>query len=314
MIIFNILFYLKCIDEFYNLYNHQDTTTEQKNAIESILKVWLFYNSSNEMYWTRYISSVGRIETKRVKEHRYSNKSSIKFILSNDKTMHSILFNEKSNQEKVCDILKFMQWNYTSKKENQDLKKFQNYSDFYTIYKGNPDLAYEKANITLELFNKLDEMNDLSWKFSSLFLCDVSVVIEISLEDKKLLNKFYNHYRFHNPGNIIRLGKKQVVISHIDHFLCFKSIVQELTKALHLKVFETFIREKGIDLNEVSSPYSMNEKNKESIKLYDNPKTYFITSEKNIENYYSLLDDLLSFVNGKLIVYSKDLKIIFKRN
>ncbi len=165
-----------------------------------MVKIWLFYNSSGQLFWTG-MTSDQVINGKKVAEHQHSNLSSAKYMLSKDRQMHNKLFCELSNLEKIYQIIKFMQWNYTTSNENQKLKPHQEYNQFYKTHKGDPLQAYNAAGINLE-----GNTRDLSNELRIFFNTEHEIVFEVKIK-KKLLDNFIDKKKFSD----YRLDKNQAI-------------------------------------------------------------------------------------------------------
>jgi hypothetical protein len=217
MIIYNILFYIKCIENLSPIYHQDEITKKQKKTISDMVKIWLFYNSSGKLFWTRMTSDDAKSE-KKVAEHQYSNLSSAKYMLSKDKNLHSKLFCELSKVEKICEIIKFMQWNYTTSKENQYLKPHQEYDEFYKRYNGDPKKAYNAAGIKLTG----DEKN-LSGDLNNFLKNQHEVVFEVKIKKQLLCNfvdnKNFSHFEL-NDNQAIFISNKEFMEVIKDIIMC----------------------------------------------------------------------------------------------
>lgn len=218
MLFYDILFYIKCIENLSLIYHEDKITRKQKKTISDMVKIWLFYNSSGQLFWTG-MTSYEAIKGKKVAEHQHSNLSSTKYMLSKDKQIHKRLFCELSKVEKICQIIKFMQWNYTTSNENQKLKPHQEYDKFYRIHKGDPKEAYKAAGIKLQ-GNAKDLSNDLIIFFNK----DHEIVFEMKI-NKKLLDKFVNDKSFYN----IRLNTNQAIFISNKNF---DQVVKDIIKCI----------------------------------------------------------------------------------
>ena len=184
MILSEINFFIKCARELKPI--HEDALPPRKKQLETFLKTWLWYNSSSKnIFWTGKTSEAGIIN--RVKEHQYSNLSSVRYIMDNE-IMNENFF-DLSNQEQFKRVFKFMQWNYTSSAENISLKQFQDANVFYGVeINGDPEIAYQMAEINLfeenETANILPRLNSfLEYNGDT-----VGYIFEIDLTNRRLTN------------------------------------------------------------------------------------------------------------------------------
>jgi len=249
MIIYNILFYIKCVEQLSQFYDKAEKTIQQK-TISDMVKIWLFYNSSSKSFWTGMTSTEAEkiTDAKKVKEHLFSNLSSAKYMLSKNSKMHVPIFCNLSKVEKICEIIKFMQWNYTTSKENQKLKPEQDYAKFYTKHQGDPAKSYEAAKINLT-GTKTDKANHLS----ILFKKDHQLIIEIKLKLdylKQLINNDNSVMLSKNNIIFIYNGKINCAIKDIAQIIIDNMSKKEkkdndlknvcLDKATHVEVNELF--------------------------------------------------------------------------
>jgi hypothetical protein len=264
MIIYNILFYIKCVEQLSQFYDEAEKTIQQK-TISDMVKIWLFYNSSSESFWTGMTSTEANIpDNKKVKEHLFSNLSSAKYMLSKNSDMHQKRFCDLSKVEKICEIIKFMQWNFTTSKENQKLKPEQDYARFYTQHNGDPAQAYNAAGINLH-GTKRDKANDLS----NLFKRNYELIIEIKLNRKYLKSLFTDH-------NSIQFSNSNFIFISNDNLEnATKEIAENIIKHMSKK------EKKDNDVNNVSLDRS----------------TY--------NNNLSLLQKILKSLNGSISIHDK---------
>ena len=139
MLLSNITFFIECVNLLRLQYERASPT--KRKQLATFLKTWLFYNStSKNIYWTGLSTSKGLIE--KVKEHRYSNLATTKYLLENE-----VRFD--NNADQILWVFERMQWNYTSAKENGELSKLQQYDVFYGRLNGNLKTLYNEAEIEL---------------------------------------------------------------------------------------------------------------------------------------------------------------------
>ena len=264
MVIYNILFYIKCVEQLSQFYDEAEKTIQQK-TISDMVKIWLFYNSSSESFWTGMTSKDANIPgNKKVKEHLFSNLSSAKYMLSKNSDMHQKRFCDLSKVEKICEIIKFMQWNYTTSKENQKLKPEQDYARFYTQHNGNPAQAYNAAGIILHGENR-DKANDLS----NLFKRNYELIIEIKLNRKYLKSLFTDHIS-------IQFSNRNFIFTSNDN-------LENATK----KIAENIIKH-------------MSKKEKK-----DNEVNSVSLDKSTHNNNLSLLEKILKSLNGSISIHDK---------
>lgn len=264
MIIYNILFYIKCVEQLSQLYDEAENTIQQK-TISDMVKIWLFYNSSSESFWTGMTSTAANNpDNKKVKEHLFSNLSSAKYMLSKKPEMHQKRFCDLSKVEKICEIIKFMQWNFTTSEENQKLKPEQDYTRFYTQHNGDPTQAYKAAGIRLH-GTKLDKANDLS----NLLKRKHELIIEIKLNRKYLESLLTDQ-------NSIQFSNSNFIFISNDNL---ENAIQKIAKNIIQKMSDK--EKKDYEVNNVSLDRST-----------DN-------------NYLSLLQKILESLNGSISIHDK---------
>jgi hypothetical protein len=214
-IIKDIKFFMQCAENLRELHQHSDENRRRKLC--TMLKTWLFYNStSKDIFWTGKSSNSVLNGGDRVKEHWFGNLSSVQYILNpqigdND-------FFELSEIHKFLKILEFMNWNYTTPAENQRLRSFQNVTRFYNEFNGDPNRMYNAAGIDLV---DVDPENNLLPKLERFFNSGEdqensnSYVFEITLSNN-LLNIFCNALEaganhFGVDITKVKIGKKGLI-------------------------------------------------------------------------------------------------------
>lgn len=115
---------------------------KEQNQIATFLKTWIFYNSaSKNLFWTGKYTEQGLKDG--VKEHWYPGLTVTKKLLETPEAF-------ANNKELFFRVFSWMQWNYTSKQENQRLKSYQAPGVFDSSpINSDPTLSYQLANIEL---------------------------------------------------------------------------------------------------------------------------------------------------------------------
>ena len=117
---------------------YKDLDEFQKSYLATVVGAAIFYLPSGKKTFSGYISEEAiKVEkNKRVKEHSFPRKIAGKLLLENP---------PKSIEElEELYYTKYGQWNLVTKKENNDLRKFQKINNFIS-----PEDSYQKANIKL---------------------------------------------------------------------------------------------------------------------------------------------------------------------
>lgn len=307
MIIADILFYLQCVEQLSVVYNKRGTKEPQKKVIENMLKVWLFYKSSNKVFWTHMTTKLGRFEE--VKEHQYSNLSSIKYILSSNKKMHNPLFGDKDTLDKIADVLKFMQWNYTGSSENRRLVIEQDYLRFYQDHKGNPLEAYKSAKVDLELAELKLIKNDLSENFLFFFNNDYKFIVELEIKKKVRLKRFVANYKKIDRDKILEFGNQQVIILGQSMSEVARNIAISLFSTYSINEFKQYLLKNKYLVNK--GPFSSCAKDKYSIEIFDKPSKYFVTMQRKSAYNFQLINKTLDFCEGSFHVFDRNFKLVF---
>ena len=212
MILSEIIFFVKCAKELKQI--HKNVPDIRKRQLETFLKTWLFYNSHTKaIFWTGNSSINGLNE--RVKEHQYSNLSSVKYIMNGN-------FFDLCQKDQFISVFKFMQWNYTSKDENYRLRPHQEFNVFYgDEICGDPNMAYQLAQITLrEEANNVNILPRLNTFFEHTNEGN-GLIFEIDLTNNHLTN-FINYLNIASEQygillNVIQFSKKGCIFRLINN-------------------------------------------------------------------------------------------------
>jgi hypothetical protein len=316
MIIKEIQFFLEFANELNSFYNNANPN--QKRQILTVLKTWLFYNShSKNIFWTGRSTTAGQIQ--RVKEHHYSNLSSVKNIMNDDIGIDSFFALSKKSQ--FIMVFKFMQWNYSSKEENNRLKEFQDADIFYgPEINGNPEIAYHYADIDLTIE---DDTADLLPQFISFFKYENNqkdgLIFEIDLSNQRL-TKFIQHLteasaHFGIEFQVIQLSKKGCIyrlkkkhnnfsdlyrITMFSLWKCFKN-KKEIETFLHMYHYTVSDDGPYRNINSFQYPNRAFE-----VDIYhQNP--IFLDTYNNTNTKYNLMSKLLDFFDSTLQIYNFEL-------
>jgi len=111
---------------------------KEKSFYQTIVGAAIFYLPTNKETFSGLISESALLipKNKWVKEHSYPRKIASKNLLENPPQTISDLKN--------VFYTKFGIWNYVTKKENSDLRKYQKIHNFQS-----PEISYQLANIKL---------------------------------------------------------------------------------------------------------------------------------------------------------------------
>jgi hypothetical protein len=232
--IHEILFYLTCCESLKDTY--KNANDGNKERVETFLKTWLFYNSGpKDIFWRGTVShGLGNQNFKdSVKEHWYPNKSVTKHIMSDG-------FLQKSKIEQISEIFQYMQFNLTTKAENNRLKKYQVYQIFYDRegVNGDPAIAYERANVNLK---QLDPCADKLDAFKSFLTPNKTKVYYLQINAAKAVINKFTTIADTIEVEILHLGNRCVL---------FKGELRKIQKI----IFEGFIN--SITENELEEFYN----------------------------------------------------------
>jgi len=123
----------------HNLKNQWDEGCDyEKSSIETIIGAGIFYLPKTKLTFSGLISEQARLIDKKlwVIEHQYPRKIAAYMLMSTPPTSIEELIESYNTRYGI--------WNYVTKKENVNLKKFQNISNFIS-----PNEAYKLANVKL---------------------------------------------------------------------------------------------------------------------------------------------------------------------
>lgn len=319
MIIKEIKFFLEFAKELKPFYDNANS--DQQRQILTVLKTWLFYNSnSKNIFWTGRSSAAGMKQ--RVKEHQYSNLSSVKYIMNDE--IGNVCFFDLSNQKKFIKVFGFMQWNYTSKEENNRLREFQDASIFYAPeINGDPVISYQLAKIELITEN---ETADMLSKFNSFFqyedIQQEGLIFEIDLTNQRLTKFIQNlteasiHFgiqlqviQLSKKGCIYRLNKDQNNFTDLYRVtMCslWKSFRNSTEIEKFLNTYNYVINENGPYRNINNFQYP---NRAFSIDIINNHENFvYIDTYNDIPYKYNLMSKILDYFDANLVVYDFNLK------
>lgn len=326
-IIKDIKFFIQCAENLRELHQHSDEN--RRRQLSTMLKTWLFYNSTSNIFWTGKSSNSVLNGADKVKEHWFGNLSSVQYILNPEIGDND--FFELSETQKFLKILEFMQWNYTTPAENQRLRNFQNLNRFYNEFNGDPNLMYNAAGIDLV---DVDSENNLLPQLERFFNNEEdqensnSNIFEVTLSNNLLTNfctaleDAANHFGFHI--NILKIGKKGVIykinrlgstaklykISMFALWRCFtnQTQIQNFLNETNRDICATgpFRRENNFDTSYGNYAFSLTivEGN-----LFND--TVWLWSRYNDAERYRLISQILEFFDSdaNLFIYDYNLNI-----
>jgi hypothetical protein len=319
MIIKEIQFFLEFAKELKPFYDNANP--DQQRQILTVLKTWLFYNSSSKnIFWTGRSSAAGMIQ--RVKEHQYSNLSSVKFIMNDE--IGNVCFFELSKQEQFKKVFSFMQWNYTSKEENNRLRKFQDADIFFgPDINGDPAIAYKLAEIKLITE---DETADMMPQFNSFVEYENNqqegLIFEIDLTNQRL-TKFIQKLKeasrhFGIELQVIQVSKKGCIYrlsrNHNNFADLYRVTMFSLWKCFrNTNEIEAFLNEYNYVINE-NGPYrNVNNfkipKRAFSIDIAHNTRNIvYLDTYNDITYKHNLMSKILDYFDANCVVYDFNLK------
>ena len=323
MIISEINFFIECTKILREIYENINAgrlrpNTARQRQLETFLKTWIFYNSSSKkIYWTGRSSEGGLIE--RVKEHQYSNLSSVRYILNPEIGED---FFALDNKEQLLSIFRFMQWNYTSKKENSRLREFQNADIFYgEVINGDPENAYGMAEITLTIE---DETADMLPRLNTFLEYNNKVngyTFEIDLTNNRFVNfiqyltEASNNFNieleivtFSNKGCIFRLINNQTNFTDLYRVTMY-SLWRCFNNAIEIN---NFLNQYNYAFAE-NGPYrNLNNFNYPdrafTIPINHQNQEVYLDTYNDIPYKYNLISKILDFFDATCVVYNFNLE------
>ena len=305
MIILDIQFFLSCVKEIKPLY--VISNDNHKRQLETFIKTWIFYNSSQKkIYWTGKSSTMVTPQDK-VKEHWYGNLSSAKYCLNN------MVFCEGNQIKNFLKVFAFMQWNYTTQNQNISLIPFQNYDMFYkpNEIKGDPEEAYRRAGI--EFITDPHHVNLLPVieQFLSIDITECHI-FEIVLKGQYLIN-LTNALQHYNDIVSLKIGDKGMLVKTVsrDFTNCYKIVMTEILNTISGTVYaESFL---GL-VNQNTGPYRFENNftypNRSFSVNFNNTIIYLNTYNPNKYKYDKLIQ-VLDILDGNCLVYDKNLTSIY---
>jgi hypothetical protein len=335
MIISEIKFFLSCATELRAI--HANSNPNRQKQLETFLKTWLFYNSSSKnIFWTGKASKAAK-PSSWVKEHQFGNLSSARYILRDQGFQ-----GENDIRNQVLTIFKFMQWNYTTKSENNKLKQFQSYDTFYDHngINGDPNKAYLKADIItdcrfLEGFNPDDEINfinkqDLFPNLNHFLSFNTGYIFEFDLSHKNL-NSFIEQLmvasqKFAIEVLALKIGSKGCLVRLMNNPNDFTKAFKVITYALvssfsNIEDKEDFLKmypPGNSGVFRTLNNFKISSRVFEIDFNHNNETTLFIDTYKGNEYMYKIIANLLEIYNSTCIVYDENLNqkypIITKEN
>jgi len=318
MIIKEIQFFLEFAKELKQFY--ENANPNQKSQILTVLKTWLFYNSSSKnIFWTGFSSSAGM--NQRIKEHQYSSLSSVKYMMNDE--IGNVSFFDLSNQEKLIKVFGFMQWNYTSKAENNKLREFQDANIFYGHeINGYPAIAYQLAEIELIVE---DVTADMMPQLNSFFQYENNqqkgLIFEIDLTNQRLTQFMQKlteaNRRFGIELQVIQLSKKGCIyrLSHnhnnftdlyrVTMFSLLKSFKNTYEIEAFLQMYNYAITDNGPyrNLNNFQYP-------SRAFEIDINHQIYnsvYLDTYNDIQYKYKIMSKILDFFDASLEIYDFEL-------
>lgn len=117
-----------------------ESTTEERNYLETVIGAGIFYLPTNKNTFSGYISEQAlRVDKKqRVKEHQWPRKITAKILLQNP----------PSSVEELSELYhtKYGTWNWVTKQENSELRKSQKEGVFST-----PEESYKQTGVKMTI-------------------------------------------------------------------------------------------------------------------------------------------------------------------
>lgn len=335
MILSELKFFILCAEQLKPIYVNAGPA--QQNQIATFLKTWLFYNSSSkEIFWTGRTSiAANKGNARVVKEHWYGNLSSARRIFTdvpfdytiNGEIVQTTFFN-LSKKQQFLEVYKFMQWNYTTATENQNVRPYQNYGIFYgEEINGDPHEAYELAGIELmpptPNANMLNRVTDfLNTNNNDAYIFEIDLVgnrlgtflqflnhqnetihpgiNNVKIDSIKFLNKGCIYKIQNNTKNLTDLYRRTMY----SLWNCFEN-QNEIDQFLEENNYTT--GDNGPYRNQNNFTYP-NRAFYIDINYANHPRIWLDTY--NDSSYkYSLITKLLDFFNASCIIYDFDLEI-----
>jgi hypothetical protein len=304
MLISKITFFLDCVRILKQRY--EIANNAERKQLATFLKTWLFYNSgSKEIFWTGCTTEKGKLE--RVKEHRYSNLATTTYLLKTD-------LNRFSNKDLLLWTFEHMQWNYTSKEENNRLSKEQQYDNFYKKLDGDLIKLYETAKIELidesenhNFYPKLSKIiNNSKHKYYS----------EINM-DSKNIGKFeqgldYAANKLNIKLEYLKVPKRGYILGFENYSDFFKAVTSGFLFCMNKSLLERFLEEYNYSANESKGPYRyVNNYTKEKYRVYEvqlKQKLSLYLSTYNSTVYkIDLLEKMAQFFDAEIYYYDNNL-------
>lgn len=307
MILSDISFYLECISLLKPQYARADNA--KKKQLSTFLKTWLFYNStSKNIYWTGYSTQPGMIE--RVKEHRYSNLATTRYLLERE-----LPFSNKIEQ--ILWVFERMQWNYTSSPENKKMSNLQQYETFYGRLRGDLHDLYNEAKI--ELIEEkpgadlLESLHNLFCKGAT----EKTSFVEIELETRhiKLFNKGLDYAieKLNANINYIKVFQKGFIISGKTFTDIYKAVEAGYLSSMKMSDLLNFSLRYRYELNENRGPYRLrntfdSQPGRAFKVLVEKTPVYFSTyNGKKAQK--ALIDKIAEYFDSKIVFFDSNLNM-----
>lgn len=307
MILSDISFYLECISLLKPQYARADNA--KKKQLATFLKTWLFYNStSKNIYWTGYSTQPGMIE--RVKEHRYSNLATTRYLLEQE-----LPFANKIEQ--ILWVFKRMQWNYTSSPENKKMSNLQQYETFYGRLRGDLHDLYNEAKI--ELIEEkpgadlLESLHNLFCKGAT----EKTSFVEIELETRhiKLFIKGLDYAieKLNANINYIKVFQKGFIISGKTFTDIYKAVEAGYLSSMKMSDLQNFSLRYRYELNENRGPYRLrntfdSQPGRAFKVLVEKTPVYFSTyNGKKAQK--ALIDKIAEYFDSKIVFFDSNLNM-----
>jgi hypothetical protein len=307
MILSDISFYLECISLLKPQYARAELA--KKKQLATFLKTWLFYNStSKNIYWTGYSTKDGMVE--RVKEHRYSNLATTRYLLERE-----LPFSSKIDQ--VLWVFERMQWNYTSGPENKSMSKLQQYEIFYGKYNGDLTRLYKEAKIDL-----LEEKSnsDFLYLLRNLLCEGVTpkthfVEVELDSKQAKLFNKGVDYAIEKLKADIkyIKVYQKGFIISGKTFTDIYKAVEAGYLSSMKMSELQAFALRYRYDLVENKGPYRLrntfdSQPGRAFKVLVDKTPVYFSTyNGKKVQK--ALIEKIAEYFDSKIVLFDSNLNM-----
>lgn len=326
MLISQILFFIKCAKALRPI--HEECNTIKKRQIETFLKTWLFYNSSSsEIFWTGRTSLAVINGENRVKEHWFGNLSSAHYILNPEILDEDFFLLDTSVQ--VLKVFQFMQWNYTTRGENNVLRQLQRPDVFFGEYMGDPIIMYNNAGIELEVIQ--DDLFPIMRNFFDYPMIDnndKNSIFEICTAHRAQLDSFVSNLTaaataFEIDFRIVPIGGKGCFYRNHNKIISFANLYRITMTALwqlfesqeEIQEFLTIYNHQISD----SGPYRYINNFPQnygdysfSIQIIDGicfPNTLWLTTRYNDEQRYIQLTKLFDFFGMSLTIYNYHLEL-----